>query len=162
MTAKSAAKVKPVKVKQEELVPLDEMFKDAKDMFIMTVDTNILTAKRIDNLMNIRDLAIKFWGDGHAKAHDLSYLKELQKLSVHTYERIKEVAEAFELEEFCKQDMKDYFDEIIPTPEDIEDEHELIRAALIFLTVRPYGEKMLKMHQLILDEAGKRKLLEEE
>lgn len=155
MARKSAskAKVKPVEIPQEEGMPLEDLFDVAKRGFVTTVDTNILTAKRIDNLMNIRDYACKFW---HGEDKGLGYYKSLQELSIRTYENIKEVAEGFTLEMFSDGEMDDLFGPLLPKPEDIEDEEELCRAGLIFLTVRPYGEKMLKLHNLVQEEIGKR------
>lgn len=160
---KSAAKIKPIKgqhVYQEELPPIEELFDDAKQMYVMTVETNIITAKRIDNLMNIRDYAYKFWRNSLDNLFDdkqrLDYFKDLQKLSINVYEQIKEIAEGFTLEAFSNETIDDCFKEILPTPDDIEDEDELCRAGLIFLTVRPYADKMLKLHSLIRDELSKR------
>lgn len=163
---KSAAKIKPIKepAYQEPLPPIEEVFEDAKAMYLMTIETNIMTAKRIDNLLNLRDYAYKFWGEEMKNLFNgnmrVKYFKELQELSVHVYEQIKEIAEEWTLEFFSDETIEDPFQVILPKPENLEDENEMCRAGIIFLSIRPYADKMLKMHQLIQDEKAKREMQE--
>ena len=56
--------------------------------------------------------------------------------------------------------MKDYFDEIIPKVENISNEEELLDAAIVFLTVKPWGEKMTALHHTMLDEKKQREFAE--
>lgn len=156
MARKSAAKVKVADQRfKGELPPIEEVFDDAKAMFVLTVETQVTTAKRVDNLMNIRDFCDKFWkgDDGH---DDLAYYKKMQELSVSTYEKVKEAAETFELDEFLKDEIKDYFADIIPPVDSIETLQGLCEAALVFMSVQPYGGKLIQLHRLIQDEKAKR------
>lgn len=150
---------------QEDLMPLADMFEDAKAGFVMTVETNIITAKRIDYLMWVRDQAYKFWGgrldDMMIMNERLEYLKNVQKLCVETYEKIAEIAKTFEYEEFCEEDMKDYFDGLVPPVDEIDTEIEMFDAEMIFLCVQPYGSKMNQLHSLIQDELGRRRMNED-
>ena len=152
-------------VKQEDLMPVADMFEDAKDGFVLTVETNVITAKRIDYFMWLRDQAYKFWGNKLDDLLDmdkrLGYLKELQQTCVETYEKVAEIAKTFEYEEFAKDDMKDYFEDIVPKVEDINTEKEMLEAELIFLCVQPYGSKMNQLHNLITDELAKRRMMDE-
>ena len=147
------AKKAPAKV---EMRPIEDVFEEAKEMFAMTVETQIKTAKRVDNMLNIRDYAMGFWKDKWQGEVDFKHIRELHALSIRTYERVLEAVRKFELEDFKKREIKDYFDGIIPTSDSISNERELERAGIIFLSVRPYGDKMLKMHQLIQDEMRQR------
>lgn len=161
MAKKSAAQAKlaPKENVKEKLEPIEDVFEDAKKMFIMTVETQIKTAKRVDNLLNIRDLAINFMGrEWLSQLHDqeLHYYKILQDLSVETYERILEASKGFELEEFLKPEIKDYYEDIVPKVENIDTIGSLLQAAIVFLSVQPYGNKLIQMHQLIQSELAKR------
>lgn len=154
---KSAAQFKPVaKHAKEQLRPIDEVFAEAKDMFKMTVDTQVKTAHRIDNLLNIRDLAINFWGKDEVSRRGMAYLKMLQDESIKAYEDVSKRVDDFELDEFAKEEIKDYFEDIIPKVDDISTEDELIVAAIKFLSVQPYGSKLIQMHKLIQEELSKR------
>lgn len=157
-TKKSASKVKVIKNENKvELPPMEEVFENAKAMFLLTVETQIKTARRVDNLMNIRDYAQRFWGD---EKKDLDYFKVLWRKSIEIYQKIYECSEQFTLEEFLKDEIKDYYAELIPHTEDIEWDDELCEAGLIWLSVQPYGQKLIQLHQLIKDEAAKREPIE--
>lgn len=152
MASKSAAKLKPAP-KKPKLRPMEEVFQEAKDMFAMTVDTQIKTAKRVDNLLNIRDY-LKAFSD---ETPDLLKCKEYQQISIETYEKVRKAVDEFSLDEFEKETIKDYFEDILIDVDNIITEHDLCRAGLIFLSVQPYGNKLIKMHQLMQDEIAKRK-----
>ena len=159
MARKSAARMKPAGPKSE-LRPIEDVFNEAKDMFVMTVDVQVKTAKRVDNLMNIRDFCDKFWkNDGLHES--LKYYKSMQNLSVETYEKIRDIAKTFELVDFRAIEVKDYFADLIPDVEKIEDMEELCKAALIFMSVQPYGSKLIQLHKLMQDEFAQRDILED-
>lgn len=153
MSKKSAAKVKLAEPKHEER-PLQELFEESRDIMAAIVDVQVVTAQRVDNLLNIRDYARKFWG-GDRKV-ELGYIKSLQELSVETYRKVAEMFRSFKLEDFTKEEVHDFVGELIPKVEDIETEDELCRAGLVYLSVKPYGEKMLQLHQVTRDEFVKR------
>ena len=145
--------------------PTVDMFEDAKQGFITIVKTNIITAQRIDYMMWVRDKAYKFWGnrldDMLVMDERLAYLKELQQVCVDTYKKIAEIAKTFEYEEFCEEDMKDYFDGLVPTVDSITTEKQMLEAELIFLCVQPYGSKMNQIHNLVQNELGQRRVNED-
>lgn len=151
-----------VNVDQEGGTPLLDMFEDAVNGFLTVVETNVITAKRIDYLMWVRDQAYKFWGnkldDMMLLDERLDYLKGLQQLCVETYEKVAQIAETFEYDEFAKPEMKDYFDGIVPKVSDINSENDMLMAELMFLCVQPYGSKMNQLHSLIQDELNKRRM----
>lgn len=154
--AKKAASMKAVKPKKQEenLPPIEKVFEEAKNLFLMTIETQIKTAARIDNLLNIRDLAQNFWKD--KKDIDINYLKSLQQLSIMAYEEILEASKEFNLEEFKKPEVKDYYEHLVPKVEDVANEEELLAATIKFLSIQPYGNKLVQMHQLIQQELAKR------
>lgn len=166
MTKKSAASVKPIPFnKAPELPPLEETFDNAKQAFINTLETSIVIAKRVDNLLNIRDYAINYWKESDflksmLPSDRMAYFKELQTITVITYEQLLEATKEFELDEFCKDDMKDYYERIIEERSLIMDEKDLCKAGLVFLTVKPFGEKMTALHHTILDEKKQREFME--
>lgn len=163
MNRKSAASFKPVATKTQEDIPtLEETWENAKQAFVNTAEVSVELSKRIDNLMNIRDMVYKFWETrGDVSKINLGYLKGKLELSKFTYETILAVVREFEMEEFLKEDMKDYFESIIPKVEEINSEEELLDAAIIFLTVKPWGEKMTALHHTMLDEKKQREFAEE-
>lgn len=163
MSRKSAASFKPIKQEQkvEDLPSLEETWENAKQAFLNTAEVSVELAKRIDNLMNIRDMVYKFWdGRGQDDKITVEYLKEKLDLSIETYKNIHDIVIDFEMGEFLKDDMKDYFDILIPKTEEIETEEDLLDAAIIFLTVKPWGEKMTALHRTMLDEKKSREFSE--
>ena len=163
MARKSAARVKTIKAEkggmpqQPELPPIEETFENMKQGFITILEMSVLLAKRADNLANCRDYAIGFWKDAqYEPTLDIKYFKELQELSIETYDKLLERAKSFDLEEFKKDDMEDYFADIIPSCDDILSEKDLCAAEFVFIIVKPFGEKMSAMHQTILDEVKTR------
>lgn len=173
---KSAAQFKPKTIsgtdkkamqKQlDEMPTLEETWENAHQAFINTAEVSVTLAKRIDNLMNIRDMALKFWGDAETMERcvgkkAVAYYKELLSLSVDTYCEILKIVKTFEMDEFLKDEMRDYFEDIIPKADDIEREDTMLAAAIVFLTVKPWGEKMTALHHTMLDEKKQREYLEQ-
>lgn len=159
----NGAQKKQMKKQLEEMPTLEETFENAKQAFINTLEVSIQLANRIDNLMNIRDYVYKFWGNeinNMLQDERVAYYKALLDISVNTYTEILERVKRFELDEFLKDDMKDYFEDLIPDVSDIKREDEMCEAGLIFLTVKPYGEKMTQLHHTMLDEKKQRDYLE--
>jgi len=173
MTRKSAAKAKPIMaknsnkfLKQPELPPIEETFDKMKQGFLMTAETAVVISDRIDNLINIRKAAYEFWGndfkDKFITRECIQYLKAKQGMITACYENIVDVIKSFELEEFLKEDMKDYFFDLMPKCDDVETEEDLFNAFLVSGVVKPWGEKMTQMHHQMLDEQGQRKAMEED
>lgn len=147
--------------KQENQVTLEESWEKMKDIYVSTLEVSVENAKRIDNLLNIRDLVIKFYGTDYLDAmYDedrfIAYLKEMQSLSIETYERMLDIARTFELKDFLLEDMPDWYAHLIPSVNRIESMPQLVEGALVFLSVKPFGEKMMQMHHAIMDEAEAR------
>ena len=163
MTRKSASKIKPLKTQRKvERVPLEELFNDAKDGNVLIAETQVKIAERTDNTANIRDFCRKFFGDERYFEEEiengLQLVNELQDLSIDTYKKILEVIKGWKLEDFTKETVDDMFEDIVYTREDIGDNPRgLCKACLVWLSVRPYADKMLKMHQYIQDEIEMRK-----
>ena len=162
----SGAEKKAMQKQLDELPTLEETWENAHQAFINTAEVSVTLANRIDNLMNLRDMALKFWGDAETieqcvGVKALAYYKELLELSKITYELILEIVKTFEMEEFLKEDMKDYFEEAVPKLDDIMTEDEMLRSAIVFLTVKPWGEKMTALHHTMLDEKKQREYLEQ-
>lgn len=165
MARKSAARVKTIKVDtpevQEEraLPPIEETFENMKEGFVTILETSVILAKRVDNLSNVRRYAISFWAGTDEKHTELSYFKNLQKVSISAYETLLERAKEFSLEEFSKEDMKDYFSGIVPDCDVLEENQDLLEADIMLQCVKPFGEKMNAMHQTILDEIRQREMI---
>ena len=169
MSKKSASQFKPIKtqeVQQHELPSIEETFDNAKQAFVNTLEVSVRIAKRIDNFLNVRDYVINFYGRDWSEirrvgADRVEYIKRLQNITVSTYEKMLEKTLEFSLEEFSKEEMKDYYEEIVPDVESIDTMDKILEAGLIFLSVKPFGEKMTALHHTILDEIAQRKYMEE-
>jgi len=167
MTTKRAAsaKAKP-KIVKPDFEPLEKIFNKAKTVMVMKLDANIEVSKRIDNLMSVRDSAYRFWGnmldEKYLPNDRLHYFKRLQHITTETYEAMKDIAESFSLDEFKKEEMKDYFEKLIPSVDEIKNEETLLESMLIFQCIQPYGSQMNQIHQLIQEEIEKRKSYGEE
>lgn len=171
MTRKSAAKAKPIKVAgsdkflREELPPIGETFDNIKQVIINTAEVSVVVAGRVENMGNLRAAAYKFWGnelDCKYTSHErMEYFKQLVGKSVGCYESIVEIIRGWELEEFLKEEMKDYFQNLMPKIEDIETENDLFEAMLMADIIKPWGEKMTQLHHQMLDEQAQRKAMEE-
>lgn len=172
MTRKSAAKVKAVKgmnsdkfIKQPELPPIEETFENIKQVLINTAEVQIVVAGRIDNLLNLRAAAYKFWGNEldskFIMTERMRYLKDLQVVTVDVYKDVLDIVKGFELEEFLKEEMKDYFEDLMPKVDDIHNEENLFRASIIADCIRPWGEKMTQLHHQMLDEQAQRQPIDD-
>lgn len=153
---KSASQVKVVKPKsdEEKLNQLKKEFDATKDMYLETLKVQIKTARRVDNMLNIRDYMIKFRNDPHPLIEDIKFLLDV---SVETYEKILERSKEFTVDEFMKPTLKDYYEGIVPDTDTLNTPAELESAGIVFLSVQPYGQKMMQMHQYIqqcMDEIG--------
>ena len=173
MTRKSAAKAKVIKtensskfLKEPELPPIEETFDKAKTSFIRTAEVAVVVAQRVDNLINIRKAAHEFWGNSFDEKFFVSdrmeYFKKLQGMTVGCYENILDIVNKFELDEFLKDEMKDYFEDIMPKTIDIISEEDLFEAYLLSGIIKPWGEKMTQLHYQMLDEQAQRKSMEPE
>lgn len=172
MARKSAARVKAMNLNnhkdylKQELPPIEETFENIKQVIVNTAEVAVIQAGRVNNLMNLREAAYRFWGnmldDKYTMVERMKYLKDLQAKTVAVYEDVLDIVKTFELEEFLKEDMKDYFLVLTPQVIDIETEEDLFEAHLVSDIIKPWGEKMTQLHHQMLDEQGQRKAMEEE
>lgn len=146
MTKKSAASVKAKKqpTADEKWAELKTLFDDSKWAFKETVKTQITLSRRIDNMLNLRDM-VKSYG----MEPTIPLLKDLVDHSNRCYVSLLARVETFEFDDFMAEEMKDYFEGLVPYPDDIVDDMDLLYAAVAFLSVKPYGSKMLQMHQML-------------
>ena len=156
--SKRTAAMKAVSTKKQEEMSLEEAFEIMRTGFITILETNIITAKRVDNLLNIRDAAKRFW-KGTVGHNDIAYYKEIQQLSVKTYEDILSIIkEKYTFENLSNPEISDWFEEIIPSVDSINNDVQLMEAMIVFMSVKPYAEKVLRDHANFQDEIEKRKV----
>lgn len=172
MTRKSTAKTKPIKVvnsskflKQQEPPSIEETFDNIKQVIVNTAEVAVVQAGRVSNLANLREAAYRFWGSElDAKLTDfkrMDYFKQLLEVTIACYENILDIVRSFEMDEFLKEDMKDYFADITPKVADVETEENLFEATLIMDIIKPWGEKMTQLHHQMLEECNARRTIEE-
>lgn len=162
MAKKSASELKAKKqgFQTKELPPIEETFEKIKGVFTTTLEVSVRLAKRVDNLLNLRDLAFKMLGEDYmwelTEEQRMDLYAWLQDKSVETYEAMLDIAKKWQIADFEMDDMPDYFESLIPKREEIEAELDLLLATVAFLTVKPFGERMTMMHQQMLDEIAMR------
>lgn len=173
MTRKSAAKAKAVKnnnsdkfLVKPELPPIEETFENIKQVMVNTAEVQVQVAGRVENLVNIRLAAYQFYGNELDEKclpkERMDFFKELMEITIEAYKQILDIVNSFELDEFLKEDMKDYFEDLMPSVENIITEEDLFVAKLIVDCVKPWGEKMNQLHYQMVDEQGQRKAMESE
>ena len=157
---KSAASAKVIKpeinnnvTEEEAMAALVTEFELMKEAFIMTIETQIKTACRVDNLMNVRDYSQRFW-DGNPGMCNIGHYKMLTEVGISTYQKVLDRSKEFTLEEFMKTELQDYYADITPCMHQVDSEEELEIAGIIFLSVQPYGQKMMGMHQAVQKMMG--------
>ena len=155
MARKSAASAKVAKKTEEEKwEEMHKVFDDAKWTFIETIKVQIKAAKRVDNFLNLRELATKFGIEGS----DIAEIKRMQECSVTTYEMIMEIAEKFVAEDFFKATCPDPWAGIMPSVDEIKTEKDAAYAAIRHMSIMPYGTNLIQMHNLIMQEMERRGL----
>lgn len=160
MPRKSAAsaKVKAPKVpeltEEQKWEEMNKVFEDAKWTFIETIKVQVKASKRVDNYLNLRELAMKF---GY-KGDDVEFIKKLQAGSTKMYENIQAIAEDFKPEDFYNETVEDFFEELMPQVSDIVDNDSQLIAAIAYMSITPYGNNLIQMHNLIMQEMDKRGL----
>ena len=151
MTKKSAASAKLKKSEPEISIAdkqqqLKQCFDDQKWYIQQLAETQVKIAARIDNMLNLRELAISFG----IKEPEISLIKDLQNQSVAIYKKILKVVASFEYEKFLEDTCYDYFEKLVPDCKKIEDNLDLLYAAIDWLSIKPFADQMLSMHQTIL------------
>lgn len=152
MAKKSVARAKVVKPEPEEMSIADKqeklrkVFDENKWAFEETVKTQVRTSTRFDNLANLRDLAINVLGKDQVT---IPLLKDLVDESTRSYEMVLERVKQFEYEKFIEDEPFDYFEDIMPIVYEVEDDMDFLYGVVRFLSVKPYGDKMLQMWQTI-------------
>lgn len=158
MAKKSAAqaKIKKVDFQSKQLPSIEETWEKIKQVYLTTLEVNVQLAQRIDNMLNLRDLAFKMLGEEYMweleEEERIHLFKWMQDVSVKAYEDMYAIAKDWNIGQFTEEDMPDWFETLIPKPADIESEVDLLMAAITFLSVKPYGERMTAIHQQMLDE----------
>lgn len=157
MTKKNAASAKikavqpPELTEEEKLEKLRKEFDENKDAFLKTVDTQIVIAERYDNFANLWELAERVLDE----KIEPSLAKALVEESKNSYQLVRECVEKFAFDDFMGDDLPDYFEGIKPKYEDCEDRLDHLYNIVRYMSVMPYGDKMLQMYQTIkLDKTG--------
>lgn len=152
MTKKSAASAKIKAVQPPEPTPeekqekLQKLFDENKWAFEETVKTQIILARRFDNFANIRDLVERVLGKGN---YTYELLHDLVDESEKCYKEVLERAGKFMLDDFSGDEPVDYFKDIMPDEKAVNDDLEFVYGALRYMSVRPYGDKMLQLYQTV-------------
>jgi len=148
-----AKNVVSMKAKKPATASLEEFWKDAHEVYLMGIEAQIVGAKRIDAMLNIRDLVKQFNNEVHP---DIEVVKDMRNLQIAAFERMLAISKDFKLEDFMKRELQDFYAELMPEAEEISTEAELLPAAVLFLAVRPYGDRLIQLHKMVQDEIHRR------
>lgn len=157
MTKKSAASAKikavqpPELTEEEKIEKLRKEFDENKNAFLKTVETQIAIAERYDNFTNLWELAERVLDE----KIEPSLAKDLVEESKNSYQLVHECVQKFAFDDFMGDDLPDYFEDIKPKYEDCGDRLDHLYNIIRYMSVMPYGDKMLQMYQTIkLDKTG--------
>ena len=116
MAKKSAAqaKVKKVDFQTKQLPPIEETWEKIKQVYLTTLEVNIQLAQRIDNMLNLRDLAFKMLGEEYMweleEEERIHLFKWMQDVSVKAYEDMYSISKDWTISQFTEEDMPDWFE----------------------------------------------------
>ena len=156
MVKKSAASAKlkapkvPELTEEEKWEKLKGVFEDAKFTYIETVKVQVKAAQRVDNYLNIRELCEKMGVET-----SIQRTKDMLTISIQTYEKVQKIAEGFVFEDFIKSTCPDPFEDAMPQVRDIVTDVDEVAAAIKFMSITPYGNNLIQMHNLIMQEMDK-------
>lgn len=150
MAKKSAAMAK-IKQPEKPKEPLEDRFEKAKQALIDQIEIQIQIADRVDNMGNIRD----FYKNFHGKLPDFNTSQYLLGVSVGSYKGVLAAVQDISFEQMKEPDFEDPFTGLIPKPKDLKSDDDLCEALLIWLSVSPYANKVIQLHQLVQDELTK-------
>ena len=152
MARKSAAQAKVKKVeKAEEPKSAEEIMKMMKDPMIVQLKAQIIMANRVDNMANLRDLYKNFYGE----YPNFKELKAMLELSIKTYEKILERFEGIDVVFLSKEELPDLFEDMIKKARKVTSDEDLLSELVVYLSVNPYANKLIQMHQLFREEMEK-------
>jgi hypothetical protein len=150
MAKKSAASAK-IKQPEKPKAPLEERFEKAKQALIDQIEIQIQIADRVDNMGNIRDFYKNFYG----KFPTFNKSQYLLGVSVGAYKGVLAAVQDISFEQMKTAEFDDPFLDLIPKPKDVKTDEDLYEALLIWLSVSPYANKVVQLHQLVQDELAK-------
>ena len=147
MTKKSAASAKvkaPQPTIEEKREILRKFYDDQIWYIIQLADTQVILADRIDNMLNLRELAISFG----IKQPKLSLLFDLMKESAEIYAKIKEKVHAIQQSDFEQAEYPAPFKDLVPDWRNLEDgdELDLLVAAIQWLSIRPFNDQITQAY----------------
>lgn len=144
-----------------ELPPIEETWEKMMTVNKAEAEVSLKIAGRWDNYMNVRDLCYKVagnWVESILESEQAKLFHEMHLLSIETYGKIVGIVKSWELDEFLKDEMKDYFEDHFKDPVSCPPQtpREMIEGSIVFLTMKPWAEKMIQLHQQILFEQSQR------
>ena len=146
MTKKSAASIKATKPKEEVDPRLN--FKKYKEIELEVLKTKRILCDRVDTGVDLREYYRNFFGE----TPDFAEVKKMHTMVVNIVERMQTVVEGFEFEDFTKEVIKDPYASLLKNMDDIDTEKELFSASIAFNLVRPFAERILRVHELVLND----------
>lgn len=145
MTKKSAASAKvkaPQPSVEEKRETLRKFYDDQVWYINQLADTQVILADRIDNMLNLRELAISF---GIEKP-SISLLFDLMEESAEIYAKIKERVQAIQQSDFEQAEYQDPFKDLVPDWKAVKDDLDLLVEAIQWLSIKPFGDQVIQAY----------------
>ena len=128
---------------------LEERFeKEFRKVELYTLESAKRQAKRIDTYIDIASSYKEMKGEYPTVA----CLHNLSDKMVDAYDKMISVVEGMNVDDFKDPDFKDPYTDLYMHAENADDWDDIIVGYVEYQAVRPFGERMARLHSMIMNE----------
>lgn len=120
--------------------------------------TKLLIADRADIVYDLR----RVYKDFHEEFPPFHMLATMQKWIESLSEQMLEIVDGITWEQISAEEFEDPYEHLMPRFGDCQNDEDLFHAVLVFNYVRPFGERLLNAHRLVLEDVAAEKAQEGE
>ena len=157
MTKKSAASMKVVKDNKDQVDP-ELNFGKYKEIELGILKTKRILVDRIDTHSDIRS----FYHDYFGEYPEFIVVKDACDTIGDILDEMIKIVEGFTLEEFKVKEIEDPFANLLKTRLDVDNDDDAWMAQVRFNFIRPFGERVLRMHELVWEDCKAAGLVSED
>lgn len=128
-----------------DAMSIQEKFDAAKQIECEILDAKIILCNRIDTYIDLRNIYKDYFG----KTPTFEQVMKYVEICKYTCMKMREIAGEFEIETFLADEMDDPYESLTRTIDQCEDDEECFEALIRFNFVRPFGERALRLSQLV-------------
>jgi len=140
--------------KAEEKVDPELNFTKYKEVEVEILKSKRIIADRIDTATDLRRL----YRDFHGEWPEFSTVMEMVDLVRALCDQMLERCEALTFEDMSREEFVDPYADLMPKNTECADDDDLLVALVSFKYCRPFAERLLNAHRLVLEDieaAGK-------